>query len=318
MRQKILDFLKRKHDYVSGDQISHRLGISRQALWKHIQELKENGYDIVAVPHLGYRLESSPDRLFDYEVLRQLETKFLGRKIYYFDTLSSTMDIATQLGIKRAPEGTLVLAESQTKGRGRLGRTWFSPKYKGIYLSVILRPKMPLSQATIFTLLSAVSICEAVKESSGICPNIKWPNDILLNNKKLGGILTELSAETDKINFVVIGIGLNVNSEKKDLISGAVSLKSVKKANIDRVALLQEILRKIENNYLLLQRKGADPIINKWREYNITLGRRIKVYSQKEHYEGEAVDIDKDGGLLLRNDYGLTQKITAGDVVHCR
>src|SRR3989338_6119310 len=202
MRQKILDFLKRKHDYVSGDQISHRLGVTRQALWKHIQELKENGYDIVAVPHLGYRLEANPDCLFDYEVSRQLETKFLGRKIYYFDTLSSTMDIATQLGIKRAPEGTLVLAESQTKGRGRLGRTWFSTKYKGIYLSVILRPKMPLSQATIFTLLSAVSICEAVKESSGICPNIKWPNDILLNNKKLGGNLTEISAETDKINFV--------------------------------------------------------------------------------------------------------------------
>lgn len=318
MRQKILDFLKRKHDYVSGDQISHRLGVTRQALWKHIQELKENGYDIVAVPHLGYRLESSPDRLFDYEVSRQLETKILGKKIYYFDSLSSTMDIATQLGIKRAPEGSLVLAESQTKGRGRLGRTWFSPKYKGIYLSLILRPKMLLSQATIFTLLSAVSICEAVKESVGEVANIKWPNDILFNNKKLGGILTELSAETDKINFVVIGIGLNVNSEKKDLTSGAVSLKSVKKTNIDRVALLQEILRKLENNYLLLQHKGADAIISKWREYNITLGRRIKVYSQKEHYEGEAVDIDKDGGLLLRNDHGLIQKITAGDVVHCR
>lgn len=318
MKEKIISLLRRSQAYVSGEEISGQLNISRQALWKHIQELKDKGYDIAAVPHLGYRLEASPDRLFDYEVSRHLETRYLGRKIYYFDTLSSTMDIATQLGIKGALEGTLVLAESQTKGRGRLGRAWFSPKYKGIYLSVILRPKMPLSQATIFTLLSAVSICEAVKESAGLDVNIKWPNDILLNNKKLGGILTELNAETDKINFVVVGIGLNVNSEKKDLISGATSLKSAKRANIDRVTLLQEILRKIENNYFLLQHKAPDVIINKWREYNITLGRRVKVYSQKEHYEGEAIDIDKDGALLLRNDHGLTQRITAGDVVHCR
>jgi len=318
MRQKILDFLKRKQDYVSGDQVSHRLGISRQALWKHIQELKESGYDIVAVPHLGYRLESSPDRLFDYEVLRELKTEFVGRKIYYFESVASTMDTAFQLGLKGAGEGAIILTETQTKGRGRLGRSWFSPKYKGIYLSLILRPKILPGGAPILTLLSAVSICEAIKDITGLDTKIKWPNDIISNNKKLGGILTELSAETDKVNFVVIGIGLNVNNDKKSLISGAVSLKNEKKENINRIELLQEILRRIENNYLLLQRKGSSQIIDKWRENNITLGRRVKVYSQKEHFEGEAVDIDKDGALLLRNDHGMVQKITAGDVVHCR
>lgn len=318
MQEKILDFLKKKQGYVSGDQISHWLGITRQALWKHIQELKGEGYDIVAVPHLGYQLISSPDRLFTFEVSRDLDTEFIGRKIYYFGSLASTMDIAMQLGIKGTPEGTLVLAESQTKGKGRLGRQWFSPKYKGIYLSLILRPKLLPTNASILTLLSAVSICEAIKEITGLDTQIKWPNDIMAHNKKLGGILTELSAEMDEINFVIIGIGLNVNNDKKTLVNGATSLKNEKKEFVNRISLLQEILRKIETNYLLLQHKGAGPIIGKWREYNITLSRRVKVYCQKRHIEGGAVDIDTDGGLLVRKDSGVIEKVMAGDVMHCR
>jgi BirA family biotin operon repressor/biotin-[acetyl-CoA-carboxylase] ligase len=270
------------------------------------------------VPHLGYRLESSPDRLFSFEVLRDLNTKFVGKKIYYFDSVASTMGVAMQLGIKGAPEGTLVLTESQTKGKGRLGRNWFSPKHKGIYLSLILRPKTLPSQASMLTLLSAVSTCEAIKATVDMDARIKWPNDMLLGNKKLGGILTELNAEMDKINFVIIGIGLNVNNDKKTLISGATSLKEHKKEQISRVSLLREILRKIEENYLLLQAKGTHSIIEKWREHSITLGRRVKVYCQKEHIEGEALDVDIDGGLLIRKDSGITQKVMAGDVVHCR
>jgi BirA family biotin operon repressor/biotin-[acetyl-CoA-carboxylase] ligase len=318
MQEKILDFLKRKQDYISGDQIAGRLGISRQALWKHIRELKNSGYDIVAVPHLGYRLLASPDRLFAFEVTRELGTKFIGRRIYYFEGVSSTMNAAMQLGIKGAPEGTLVLAEHQTKGRGRLGRSWFSPKYKGIYLSLILKPKMPPLEASILTLLTAVSICEAVKVTAGLDAQIKWPNDILLHHKKLGGILTELSAEMDEVNFMIIGVGLNVNNDKKTLVSQATSLKEQKKENINRISLLQEILRRIEANYLSFKEKGAHPVIEKWREHNITLGRRVKVYCHKEHIEGEAVDIDTDGGLLVRRDSGMTEKVMAGDVVHCR
>lgn len=318
MREKILDLLKKKPDYVSGDQLSQRLEISRQALWKHIQELKESGYEIVAVPHLGYKLESCPDRLFEIEVAKDLDTESIGKKIYYFDAVASTMDAAMQIGLKQAPEGTLVLAESQTKGRGRLGRSWFSPKYKGIYLSLILRPKLLPAQASILTLLAAVSICESIKQVTGITASIKWPNDILIGSKKLGGILTELNAEVDKVNFVIIGVGLNVNNDKRSLISGSTSLKEQKKEQISRIILLQEILRKIEANYLLLERKGPGPIIEKWREHNITLGRRVKVYCQKEHIEGQAVDIDSDGGLLIRKDNGIAQKIMAGDVVHCR
>jgi len=318
MHDKILECLRKKQDYVSGDQLSHRLGITRQALWKHIQEFKELGYDIVAVPHLGYRLVSSPDRLFENEVNRDLHTEFVGKKIYYFDSLSSTMDTAMQLGMKGSPCGTLVLAESQAKGRGRLGREWLSPKYKGIYLSLILRPKIPPAQASVLTLLAAVSACEAIKEVAGIDTRIKWPNDILIGSKKIGGILTELVASMDAVNFVIIGMGLNVNNDRKILLSSATSLSQQKKENIDRVILLQQILRDIEKNYLVFSAKGAGPIIEKWRHYNITLGNRVKVYFQKEHIEGEAADIDTDGGLLVRADSGVVNKVMAGDVVHCR
>ncbi len=318
MQEKIIDFLKRKQGYISGDQISHRLGITRQALWKQIQALKDSGYDIVAVPHLGYKLISSPDRLFASEVSRQLNTKFIGKKIYYFEAASSTMDIALQLGIKGSPEGTIVLAEAQTKGRGRLGRNWFSPKHKGIYLSLILRPRISPNQTPLLTLISAVSICEAIKEKTGLAPQIKWPNDILIHHKKVGGILTELNAETDISRFVVVGIGLNVNNDKKTLPAGATSLKEQKEEDVERLELLQEILRKIEANYLIFQENGGNPIIGKWREYSISLGKRVKVTVQKEQIEGFALDIDADGGLLIRDDTGLIQKVMSGDVAHCR
>ncbi|PIQ86519.1 MAG: biotin--[acetyl-CoA-carboxylase] ligase [Candidatus Omnitrophica bacterium CG11_big_fil_rev_8_21_14_0_20_43_6] len=318
MKEKILDYLHKKHDYLSGDQISKHLGISRQGLWKHIQELKDLGYEIVAVPHLGYRLESCPDRLFAFEVNRCLHTKFIGKKIHYFDCLSSTMDLGMQLGMENAASGTAVLAESQIKGRGRLGRGWFSPKHKGIYFSLILRPKILPAACPILTLMSAVSICEAIKEVLGLDVQIKWPNDILIHNKKVAGILTEMNAEMDKVNFVVIGIGLNVNNDKKSLLAQATSLKQEQGQEINRVALLQEILRKIENNYFILENNGAQEIIRKWRNFTLTLGTRVKVDYQGKHVEGQAIDIDSDGALLIRKDSGLTQKVSSGDVSACR
>ncbi|MCM8796482.1 MAG: biotin--[acetyl-CoA-carboxylase] ligase [Candidatus Omnitrophica bacterium] len=317
MREKILDLLKRKTNYISGDFLAQRLGISRQALWKHIQDLKELGYDIVAVPHLGYRLQATPDRLFDCEVSRNLNTRILGRKIYYFESITSTMDAAMELGIKGAPEGSVVIAEAQTRGRGRLGRVWFSPKYKGIYFSVILRPKLAPANISILTLLAAVSVVEAVKKIAGVDTEIKWPNDILLENKKLGGILTELNAEMDKVNFVIIGIGLNVNNDKRFLPSGAISLKEKSAQETSRIELLQEILRRLETNYFILGHKGSKAIIERWREYAITLHRRVKVYCQGQYIEGEVVNIDTDGGLLVRKDSGVIQKIFSGDLIHC-
>ena len=318
MQDKILNLLKKKEGYISGEDISRHLDISRQALWKHIQELKDKGYAIEAVPHLGYHLESSPDRLFDFEVSRGLNTRTFGKKIFYFDTLTSTIDMAMDLGVKGAANGTLILAESQTKGKGRLGRTWFSPKYKGLYMSLILRPDMLPTQAPILTLLTAVGICDAIKNATGVTTQIKWPNDILVNNKKVCGILTQVIAETDRIDFMIISAGINVNNDKKSLISTATSLKEQKKDEVSRVGLLQEILRELEAKYLFLEKKGSGPILEKWRHHNATLGRRVKVYCQHKHVEGEALNIDSDGGLIIRKDNGINEKVMAGDVVHCR
>ena len=318
MKDKILEYLKKATDYLSGDEISHSLGISRQGLWKHIQDLKDSGYDIIAVPHLGYRLAACPDRLFSLEIAHGLSTKFIAKKIHYFDYLASTMNLAMQLGIDQANNGTLVVAESQTSGRGRLGRNWFSPKYKGIYLSLILRPKISPAASSILTILAAVSICEAVKRATDLDAQIKWPNDILMHNKKLAGILTEMNAEVDKVNFVVIGIGLNVNNGKQSLIAGATSLKEQAGHTVSRILVLQELLRRMESNYSLLEIKGSQVIIDKWRSFTVTLGKRVKVYCQHKHIEGQAVDIDQDGGLLIRKDSGIIQKVMSGDVVHCR
>ena len=318
MKDKILEYLKKATDYLSGDEISRSLGISRQGLWKHIQDLKDSGYEIIAVPHLGYRLAACPDRLFVFEIARNLNTKFVGKKIHYFDYLSSTMDTAMQLGMEGAATGTLVLAEAQVKGRGRLGRSWSSPKHKGIYLSLILRPKILPAACPILTLMSAVSICEAVKHTLDLDVQIKWPNDLLMHNKKVAGILTEMNAEVDKVNFVVIGIGLNVNNEKKSLIPQATSLREEQGAEISRVVLLQEILRRLESNYFLLENKGPEEIINKWRSFTLTLGTRVKVDFQNKHIEGQATDIDVDGALLIRKDSGLMQKVSSGDVTACR
>jgi len=248
MQNKILDFLRKKQEYVSGEEMSARLEISRQALWKHIQQLKDTGYEIVAVPHLGYKLVSSPDRLFPSEISCGLHTKFIAKKIYYFDSVSSTMDKAESLALQGATEGTVVLAETQTKGRGRLGRQWSSPKYKGIYLSLILKPAATPQQAPILTLLAAISVAEAIKEYCGLEVKIKWPNDVLAKDKKIGGILTELNAEMDATRFVVIGIGLNVNNDKQTLMAGATSLKEQMQQEISRVGLLQELFRKLESN----------------------------------------------------------------------
>ncbi|MDD4908291.1 MAG: biotin--[acetyl-CoA-carboxylase] ligase [Candidatus Omnitrophica bacterium] len=318
MNEKILNLLRNSNDYVSGEEISHRLGVSRQAFWKHIQDLKGMGYDIEAVPHLGYRLVSLPDRLFASEIERGLDTKFMGRKIYYFDSSSSTNDIAMQLASKGAPEGTIILSESQTKGRGRLDRAWISPKYKGIYLSFILKPDILPKDAPILTLLAGVSACEALKEVCGVDSLIKWPNDILAQNKKIGGILTELSAETDEIHHIVVGIGLNVNNDKKSLLPSATSVRELKGENASRLKLLQELLRRLEENYLVFQKKGGAAAIEKWRRLSDTLGRHVRILSHKEHIEGQATDIDTDGGLLVRQGSGISRKVMSGDVVHCR
>ena len=318
MRERIINFLKETDGYVSGEEISRRCGMSRAAIWKYMQELRQDGFDVVAVPHLGYKLVATPDKLLPSEIQYGLKTKYLGKKIIYEDTVPSTMDVAFRLGMEGAVEGTLVCAEGQTKGKGRLGRQWNSPKGKGIYMSVILRPSLPPTEVAQLTLLAAVAVCEAIQRVSGVAARIKWPNDILVENRKLAGILTELSAETDRVRFVVIGIGINVNTSVSVLPPQATSLKEEAQKKISRVELLQEILVELENWYERLKKQGFAPVVERWKELSSTLGKRVRLVDPGGEVEGEAVDLDKTGALMIRNDAGLIVSKISGDVVQVR
>ena len=315
MQERIIQFLKQTDGYVSGEEISQQLNMSRAAIWKHMQDLRAHGYEITAVPHLGYQLISSPDILSSHEVQFNLKTKLIGQKIVSFDTLPSTMDEAFRLGMQGAPEGTVVCAEGQTKGRGRLGRVWVSPKGKGIYCSIILRPKLTPTQMSRLTLMSAVAIAEAVKKVTSLQPLIKWPNDLMIGSRKLAGILTELRAETDQVTFVVVGIGLNVNSSASQILDTATSLKNETHTSINRIELFQEILRSIEKWYGKVLKGNFEDVLKYARKNSATLKKRVRIADATGTIEGKAIDIDSDGGLLIRLANGKMFKKIAGDVV---
>ncbi|MDP2939192.1 MAG: biotin--[acetyl-CoA-carboxylase] ligase [Candidatus Omnitrophota bacterium] len=318
MKEAILKFLRNADGYLSGEEISKSLKISRAGIWKHINELRRDGYEIVAIPHLGYSLASMPDKLFPAEIQNNLNTKILGKKIYHYEMVSSAMDVAFDLAIKGAQEGAVILAEGQQKGRGRMGRTWASPKGKGIYMSIILRPRLLPNETPKLTLLAGVAVSQALRKVTGLELFIKWPNDILIKEKKVGGILTELNAELDSVKFAVLGIGINVNTRKTFLPQKATSLKEELGRNISRIELTKQILRELDNFYLLFERQGFSSIIELWRQISSTLGKRIKVVSQKNIIEGVAVDIDSQGALLIRKDSGFVTRVISGDVVGIR
>lgn len=315
MQNKILHYLKTAEGYFSGEEISRHLKISRAGIWKYMQELRQDGYEIAAVPHLGYRLISCPDKLIPVEIQHGLGTKILGRNIEHYDSIPSTMDAAFQMGMAGAGEGTVVCAEHQSKGKGRLGRNWLSPKGKGIYMSVLLRPKMAPTEAARLTLLSAVAVCEALQRQCQIKADIKWPNDVLVRDKKVAGILTELNAEMDRVRFVVVGIGVNVNTPFTQLPSTATSLRQESGRKISRIELLQEILRSLERWYKGLTDQGFASAMARWKELSSTLGQQVRVADQSGHVEGKAVDIDEYGGLVIRASTGLTVRRMTGDVV---
>jgi len=315
MQDKIINILKKSTEYLSGEEMSRQLKMSRSAIWKHIEESRKDGYDIVAVPHLGYRLLSSPDKLLPREIQFKLNTRFIGQKIFYHEALRSTMENAFRLAMENEPEGTVVCAETQTKGKGRLGRHWSSPKGKGIYMSIILRPKLFPTDVAKLTLLSAVAVAEAVKNVTGIQAKIKWPNDLLIDGKKIAGILTEMSGEMDRVHFVIVGVGLNVNTVQSALPDCATSIKCEWKKTCSRVLLIQEILRSIEHWYDEFCKNGFTKVSEQWQEYSATLGKRIKIEDPSGDIEGQAIGIDENGGLIIRSDSGLTLKKMTGDVV---
>jgi len=319
---KILELFKKNKDtYHSGEEISNSLGISRQALWKHIGKLRDMGYIIEAVPHLGYKLLDIPDKILVPEIKWNLKTETVGKDVRFFESVGSTNDIAYKLAGEGAIEGTVVLADEQTKGKGRLGRKWLSPSDSGVYLSCILKPEIVPNEVPKITLVAAISVVKAIREFSGIEALIKWPNDIIISDRKTGGILTELKGELDRADFVILGIGINVNTSKKYLPKEATSLKeeSRSKSDFSRVDFIKALLNKLDAEYKKFKKDGFSQLRSELKSFSCTLGRYVEVIAaNKKSICGKAVDIDKNGALVVELDNKSREVFLSGDVTLIR
>ena len=320
MAENILNYLK-KDSYVSGEILAEKLGISRVAIWKQIQKLKDLNYEIISHQNLGYCLVSAPDLLLPVEIQKSLATNYIGQKIYYYRELESSNLTAKEKARSKkntVPEGTVIISERQTGGKGRLGRKWFSPT-GGIWLSIILYPHLSPAYIPRITLITAVAVVRAIKELTGIQGQIKWPNDILIQGKKVCGILAEMSAELDLINWLVIGLGINVNIDHEEfpieLKDITTSLMDILKQKISRIKLVQLFLREFEKCYNMLNKKESLALLNEWKLYSYTLGKKIKIKTGNKIITGQAMDINDKGVLIVKQDNGEYTDIISGTIL---
>jgi len=312
----VLHILRGAADAISGEYLASQLGLSRAAVWKRVHRLKAQGYVIEGSPRRGYRLLGVPDKLLPEEVLQGLKTRIFTGPVHYFETLGSTNDLAKALAAQGAPEGAVVVAEAQTSGRGRLGRTWDAPPGVGLYVSLVLRPMLPPMELPQITLTTAVAVVRAVRRVAGPAPGIKWPNDLLINGKKLGGILTEMETESDRIRHVVVGLGLNVNNPgfAPELAATATSLALATGKTFSRVNLLQAWLEEFEALYGRFLNQGFAAILEEWKGFNVTLGKMVTVRQGPREISGQATDVAPDGALLLLTAKGEMVRVTSGEI----
>ncbi len=312
MKLKILEILEKNGSYVSGEEISKELGVSRAAVWKHIKKLRELGYEIESKTNEGYKLIKTPDRQIQFELERMLNTKIIGHKILFLEEVDSTNNKAKQIAFE-SQDGDVVVSETQHSGRGRRGREWHSPK-GGIYISFILKPNVPPERAPQITLLSSVALVETLNSmKSKMNAKIKWPNDILISGRKISGILTELSSDMEKINYVVVGIGINLNTDLEDLPEKAASLKVEMGQEISVKLFLKSFFEHYDTVYQEYLDNGIDQIIEKWKKNSDTLGKNVKIIGINETYDGLAKDIDENGALILKTKEKEI-KVYSGDV----
>lgn len=313
--------LLRQHqgEWISGQFLAGSLAVTRAAVWKRIALLKEEGYGIEAVPRRGYRLFDIPDRMLIPEIRSGLNTSVFGqRDIRRYEKTDSTNRRAKELAEDGAAEGVLVIAEEQAQGRGRLDRTWFSPAGENIFISLIIRPHLPPGTASRLVILAAVAAAEALIETTGLKAAVKWPNDILIGEKKIGGILLEMSMEPDTVNYLIIGLGINVNTPAErfpeKLRGRATSVLAETGKTFPRVSLLRRFLELLEQKYFQSRKAGFDTVINRWKSLTDMPGRRVCVKTINESYEGVVVDLDCDGFLILRNNSGEEIRLFSGDI----
>ncbi len=320
MSERIVELLKKKGNFVSGEEISREFGITRAAVWKKIKALRDKGYLIEASPAKGYRLIKTSE--LSVEELRTLIKGDIGREIVFLESVDSTNSLSMELADKGSQEGTVVIADSQKKGKGRLGRTWVSPPGVNIHMSIIMRPKMEPKDATLLTIMAAVACVTALRRATELQVTIKWPNDLMVSGKKVGGILTEMKSDPDRIIFAVLGIGINVNMDMKELPPDvrpiATSIKQETGEGQSRTLLIAEILKEIEHWYKVLHKMGRAPLLDEWRVLTSTLGREVRVTVGEEAFTGMAEAIDEEGMLILRLPSGALKKIIAGDLIILR
>jgi BirA family biotin operon repressor/biotin-[acetyl-CoA-carboxylase] ligase len=304
---------------ISGSELAQKLGISRAAVWARIEDLRALGYDIEASPHRGYRLLSAPDLLLADDLSWRVEPgQRIGREIHVFEQTTSTNDVIEKLARDGAEEGAVVFAEAQTSGRGRLGRKWMSPARKGLWFSVLLRPDLRPQAATQLTVASAAALRRAIEGQTGLSPEIKWPNDILISGRKVAGILTELSGELDRIKYLLVGIGVDVNLNPgdfpSDLKSQATSLKIELGKPVVRAELAAAILRELDGDYSRIRAGEFTAVADEWEEHCTTIGQRLIIRLGDRRICGRAESLGEDGALLLRTDHGHLERIIGGDV----
>lgn len=340
MKTEILKFLRDTEGYVSGQQLSEKFGVSRTAVWKVIRQLQEEGYQVKAVRNRGYHIVDSPDVMTEEELASLMKTRWAGRNILYYDMTDSTNLRIKQAGDEGAPHGTLAVADRQTAGRGRRGRAWESPAGSSIYMSVLLRPEIAPDKASMLTLVMALSTAEGIlqclespdairqRDSSDAARpeggmkrtpdlRIKWPNDIIINGKKLVGILTEMSTQIDYINHVTVGVGINVNMTEfpEELARTATSLRLECGCAIRRAPLIAAVMEHLEENYeIFLETEDLSGLLDRYSALLVNRDRDVLVIGNGGEYRAHALGVERTGELIVRREDGTVEKIYAGEV----
>ncbi|KHE72385.1 biotin--[acetyl-CoA-carboxylase] ligase [Halobacillus sp. BBL2006] len=317
-RKQLIELLEKEEGHISGQQLSQSLNISRTAVWKHMNELKKDGYEIEAVQRKGYKIVSSPDKISTNTLQWGLDTEWIGQHIYHYDQVESTQEIVHQMAKQGKPHGTVVIADEQVKGKGRMARNWNSPKGKGIWMSILLRPNLPPFQAPQLTLLAATVLAKMMDAHKNICPQIKWPNDLLVNHKKVSGILTEMQAEQDQIQYVVLGLGINVNQDlndiPQDLHHKASSLKIESDEEWDIHETVQNILRLFETTYDHYIEEGFEEVKHQWEHYGYRIGEEVTISTMKRTWKATLIGIEPDGALRARDSEGDEEKLYSAEI----
>jgi BirA family biotin operon repressor/biotin-[acetyl-CoA-carboxylase] ligase len=316
---KVLEILERSETPVSGEAISNELGITRSAVWKHIQELRGMGYDIYSSQKEGYKLTRTSSKLLPYEIHKKLKTQFIGKKIRYLENTPSTIWVGKQMcseGDVGKMHGMVIIAEEQTGGIGRMGRAWVSPS-GGIWITIVLKPRVPIDHIFMITMAGSIAIARAIRKEFDLGALIKWPNDIFIGNKKVAGLLLELAAEADSVHYCLLSIGIDVNvplnqfspALQKDITSISAEVGH----EVDRASFLARILKEFESRFLLIESGEYEAIIREWKSLSCTLENRVQIRTLKNSFEGDAIDIDEFGALIIRKDNGKIERVISGD-----